>query len=88
MPGCSSDDDVNSRRIYCVVGNRDRTLYAAVASSVIYICLANVSLLQLFVLELKRAKEKIQGGSGHALLKLGISSQLEGMSFFRTIFAD
>lgn len=42
LPGCSSD---GNSRVFCVVGNRDRTLYAAVTSSTVYIFLANPQLV-------------------------------------------
>uniref|UniRef100_A0A915BH36 Protein RIC1 homolog n=2 Tax=Parascaris univalens TaxID=6257 RepID=A0A915BH36_PARUN len=65
LPGCSSDDDVNSKRIYCVVGNRDRTLYAAVASSIIYICLANP---QLVLCMYRRSKADVKEKGEYRLL--------------------
>lgn len=41
LPGCSSDETTS---VFCVVGNRDHTLFAAITSSSIYIFLSDVSL--------------------------------------------
>lgn len=42
LPGCMRD---SQSRVYCIVGNRDRTLYAAVTSSTIYFFLSNPELV-------------------------------------------
>ncbi|VDM36928.1 unnamed protein product [Toxocara canis] len=65
LPGCSWDSDLDSKRIYCVVGNRDRTLYAAVASSIIYICLANP---QLVLCTFRRSKTEVKEKGEYRLL--------------------
>ncbi|VDK51686.1 unnamed protein product [Anisakis simplex] len=45
LPSQSSSSDNGSEVIYCVVANKDRTIYASVTSSRIYFCLANPQLL-------------------------------------------
>uniref|UniRef100_A0A0N5AX60 Protein RIC1 homolog n=1 Tax=Syphacia muris TaxID=451379 RepID=A0A0N5AX60_9BILA len=42
LPGCSSDE---TESVFCVVGNRDHTLFAAITSSSIYLFLSDTQLL-------------------------------------------
>ncbi|VDN82021.1 unnamed protein product [Brugia pahangi] len=45
LPGCSRSDKNQEPHVFCVVGNRDKTLFVVVTSSIFYIYLANPQLL-------------------------------------------
>lgn len=45
LPGCSKSDKNQEPHVFCVVGNRDKTLFVVVTSSIFYIYLANPQLL-------------------------------------------
>ncbi|VDN58497.1 unnamed protein product [Dracunculus medinensis] len=67
--GTSNSDQLECA--YCIVGNRDRTLYAAVTSSVIYIFLSNVSFLllpQLVLCSFKRSVADVEQRGEYRLL--------------------
>ncbi|VDM97826.1 unnamed protein product [Thelazia callipaeda] len=54
LPGCSKSSENYKPRVHCVVGNRDKTLFIAVTSSIFYIYLAHP---QLLLCTFKRSEE-------------------------------
>uniref|UniRef100_A0A915Q7R5 Protein RIC1 homolog n=1 Tax=Setaria digitata TaxID=48799 RepID=A0A915Q7R5_9BILA len=57
LPGCSRSAESQEPHVFCVVGNRDKTLFIAVTSSIFYIYLAHP---QLLLCSLKRSEENVR----------------------------
>uniref|UniRef100_A0A1I7VEJ0 Protein RIC1 homolog n=1 Tax=Loa loa TaxID=7209 RepID=A0A1I7VEJ0_LOALO len=57
LPGCSKSDKNQELHVFCVVGNRDKTLFVAVTSSILYIYLAHP---QLLLCSFRRSEEDVK----------------------------
>ncbi|KAL3993953.1 RIC1 family protein [Acanthocheilonema viteae] len=56
LPGCSRNDN-QDLHVFCVVGNRDKTLFVAVTSSIFYVYLAHP---QLLLCSFRRSEEDVR----------------------------
>ncbi|KAM3719655.1 Guanine nucleotide exchange factor [Dirofilaria immitis] len=57
LPGCSRGQKNQEPHVFCVVGNRDRTFFAVVTSSIFYIYLAHP---QLLLCSFKRSEKDVE----------------------------
>uniref|UniRef100_A0A0R3RGF6 RAB3GAP2_N domain-containing protein n=1 Tax=Elaeophora elaphi TaxID=1147741 RepID=A0A0R3RGF6_9BILA len=57
LPGCSKSDKNQEPHVFCVVGNRDKTLFVAVTSSIFYVYLAHP---QLLLCSFRRSEEDVK----------------------------
>ncbi|CAG9534420.1 unnamed protein product [Cercopithifilaria johnstoni] len=57
LPGCSRSDKNQEPHVFCVVGNRDKTLFVAVTSSIFYVYLAHP---QLLLCSFRRSEEDVR----------------------------